>query len=356
MKRLMTIIGALLIISLPVTALLLYVPACNDKPTQPPPPEPEEDYRVWFINVANSHMVYTYQPSLGDIDSTEIPWSIGGLTASADGSKLYISGEQSVTVIDSDSHELVAELPYDPRRSVAVSPDGRYVAIPGDSLWILRTSDYTLVYLDTLETGAGRFSADSRHYYTVASHVRKYGPLDGSIQVTTKIFDQTAITQVIPTPDEAKWLMYARLSPMYTWAFIVYEPASDSVIFMEILQPGAGYVAMTPDGHYAFYGNPGTISFGPSPTMDFRVFDVQSNAIDCIVSTEVVVDSMPVEWFAVGEMVVTPDGKWLVAMDTPAGPPHQLLAYDLTGAKFMDYRSFGTHNVAITYLTAQLSR
>ena len=349
MKRLIAIMGALL-----VTIMLLYALACNsDKPTEPKPEE-EKDYRVWFTNVGNRYVLYSYQPSLGEIDSTEIPWSIGGLTASADGSQLYISGEQSVTVIDSDSHELVAELPYDPRRSVAVSPDGQYVAIPGDSLWILRTADYTLVYLDTLETGTGRFSADSRYYYTVASHVRKYGPLDGTVQVTTKVFDETGVRQVIPTPDESKWLIYARLYPLYTWAFIVYEPASDSVIFMEILAPGAGYVAMTPDGQYAFYGNPGTISFGPRPTGDFRVFDVQANAIDRIVSTEGFIDSLTPYLYPVGEMVLTPDGKWLVGIDKPGG--FQLFLYGLDSQVFEDYESFVNNNMELAYLTAQLSQ
>ena len=272
------------------------------------------------------------------------------MAASADGRLLYISQYGSnVVVIDTDSLQLVAELPYNANKPVVASPDGMYIALPGDSLWILRASDYSLVFLDTIRTGHGWFSNDSRTYYCVSSHVRKIDM--SNLEVTTRPFEYTSITRIIPTPDESKWLMYARLFPMYTWAFMVYDVATDSVIFADTLIPGAGSLAMTTDGRYAFYGNPGSLMMGPPSTTELDVFDVDANAIDHVIWTETVTDTILAWEFAVGDMAATPDGRWLVVLEGVSA--HQLLLYDLVSEEFADYRFFGFNAISLSSPTVQ---
>jgi len=111
---------------------------------------------------------------------------------------------------------------------------------------------------------------------------------------------------------------------------------------------------MTPDGRYAFYGNPGTLSPGPLPDSSFTVFDIEANAIDREVPIQRRINGVEAPWpYAIGEMVVTPDNRWLVATDGVGA--HQLLLYDLRKQRWADYHDFGSHNVALARLTVQLA-
>jgi hypothetical protein len=223
-------------------------------------------------------------------------------------------------VVDTDSFSLITELPYKPRLWPAVSPNNEYLAITGDDLHILRTSDYSLLFSDTDITDFGKFSSDSRDFYCAAGWssvssglVYKVDLSDGSFPVERHPFDDGGVVHVVPSIDETKWFLYLNVPSIWTCAFQVYDVAMDTVIFREVLVPGAGDVAITPDGHTAFYTNPGRSITDPIAPPGFTIFDVDANMIDTVVEDiEFFTGST---WMASpNQIVVTPDGRWLVIL------------------------------------------
>jgi len=145
------------------------------------------------------------------------------------------------------------------------------VAILGDDLYILNTSDYSLVFHDTSEVQSGVFSSDSRSLYCTAdvtgtgSCLAYKVDLDNDFLVTRRGFVGGNTIGIIPSYDEERWFVYL-YGAGFRCFFKVYDVETDSIIFSEFITPGAGYMALTPDGKYLFYTNPGTLLFGPPRT------------------------------------------------------------------------------------------
>ena len=139
---------------------------------------------------------------------------------------------------------------------------------------------------------------------------------------------------MIPTSDEAKYLLYGQ-----SGSFGIYDVAGDSVVFTHYMVGKNGRVALTPDDRFAFYGSPGTV-LPPDPgSSAFAVIDVVANSLDEVIDTRFVIDAQTPEWFEVGSMVVTPDGKYLVMLDAPWA--NELLLFDIENKAFVDYIDFG---------------
>lgn len=331
-----------------------------DKPTEPKPEE-LKDYSVYFWDAASTNKLFVYHPTTQQLDSSDLAYEpTKGLTVSADGERLYLAQVNSVVILDTDSFHFVDELTLVPKWPVAVSPDNRYMAIMGDDLNILRTSNYAVVFSDTDMTENGWFSSDSKRFYCAGGwspdmrgYVYTVDLSDNSFPVLRRPFAHGGVVHVVPTIDESKWLLYMNLPGLYTSAFEVYDVSLDSIVFSEVLVPGAGEIAITPDGRYAIYGNPGTIMMGPPPPSEFTIFDIQANTIESRVQTIHVVDSLTPEFFPVGSMAVTPDGKWLVILNALA--PHRLLLYDIERRAFEDY-IFTGNNKFFMNLTVQNAR
>jgi len=143
--------------------LCLLIFGCDYGPTKP---KPSDDYPVYFADPEGGTQLFAFYPASRRIDSVIVHYDAHeGLTVSADGSLLYLAGRGEIRVVRTDSFSLVTTLPYEPDGPVAVSPDGELIAVCGDDLHILRTSDYSVVYLDTTFVGTGRFSSDSKVFY-----------------------------------------------------------------------------------------------------------------------------------------------------------------------------------------------
>ena len=344
-----------------VLALVVYLVSCDDNPTKPQPvPDEPRDYPIYFCDLGKvaDYKLLVYYPISRRIDSMDIPWEpLVGITVSADGKLLYLALQQSVVVVDTDSLSLVVELPYGPDSPVAVSPDNQLVAITGSDLYILRTTDYQVIFHDTARTVRGWFSSDSKTFYCTAaggsehpSSAYKLDLADSAFSITKRLFSDGGVMQIVPTVDESRWLLYL-IAGTYLYAFEVYDVLADSIVFAQGLSPGVGKIAIMPNGKYAFYGNPGSILMGPPAPSEFTVFDIKNNRIDEVVNTEAFIDSLTPYYFPVGSMVVTPDNRWLIAQD--AVPPHSVLLYDIENRELVDYHTLGLSNVELGNLTVQ---
>jgi hypothetical protein len=325
-------------------ALAVVFCSCRDKVVEPNP-EPK-DYKVYFSSeTAGSPMLFTFHTATLAIDSAYIPWgSLGGVTVSATGKRLYINDGISVHVVDASTLSPIAELPYPSRCPVAVSPDDRLVAITGEDLTILRTADYSVVFSDTDVSYQGAFSSDSKTFFCSVGigpgSVGVVYSVDLSRQpyrVRHKSFSDGSVLQVVPSHNDTKWYLYLSVGSQVA-AFEVYDVCTDSVIFRDLVIPGLGQLALTPDNRYVFYTNEGRLIFGPLPPLGFKIYDVLTN------SAEQIIDS---SWFTIEEgwisvpsyLAVTPDRRSLVMM-SGLSSAQVLYLYDIPTGELL-YRWIG---------------
>jgi len=139
-----------------------------------------------------------------------------------------------------------------------------------------------------------------------------------------------------------------------TSGFEVYDVATDSIIFRDILIPGAGDIALTSDGKYVFYTNPGVHGGEPPSPGTFTIFDVTRNQIHDSVSA---FDYVPHNWCFCPpcRLAVTPDNRWLVVSGGIGMGQYVLYLYDIRNEEFVDYQEFDREAV-LTNPTTRLMR
>ena len=130
----------------------------------------------------------------------------------------------------------------------------------------------------------------------------------------------------MPSIDETKLFLYRGVG-LWTWDFLVYDVLEDLIIFQQTLVPGAGRMALTPDGQKLFITNPGAGLNDPWVEPGFEIYNVNSNTVDTLIEDR---EYFSVNnWFAhPNHIVVTPDGRWLVIL---GGSPFRfaLIVYDI---------------------------
>lgn len=328
-------IKAAILIAGGILSLCLYFAACDSK--KPVEPVQLKDYSVYFCDLNSDDQYFGYHPLTGQLDSFSIPIKPErGMTVSADGKKLYLALADSSFVVDLDDLHNITKLPYSAGGGVAVSPDNQLVAILGNGLNILSTSDYSVIFDDTDGVRFGTFSTDSKSFYCLGGDTYVYKvALDGSSPVTRKWLSGGWSYQIIPSVDEAKWFLYSIIAEC-RYLFEVYDVDKDSVIFREYISPGNGEMELSLDGRYLFYTNPGfRISYciDPPPS-SFTAFDVEKNQIHRVISTIGVFDGTNPDFWPIGSVEITPDGHWLVGMDTDF---EALLVLDITKMEIEKY-------------------
>jgi hypothetical protein len=260
-----------------------YVACGGKKPTEP---KPIKDYPIYFSELTGTHKLFTLYPATGQIDSVPMLWGAReGISVSADGQRLYLADRNEIRVIDSEDKSLVTTLPYQPDDWIGISPDNQYIAIANGGLHVLRAVDYQPVFEDTIPVIHCEFSSNSKTLYCACKGtdlVYTVDLADSTYPVTLKEGAGGLVRYVVPTVDEAKLLLYVSYG---TWisGFEVYDVARDSIIFRDVLVPGYGHLAKTPDDKYAFYTSPGRTATDPPPSLAFKVFDIQANAVDTTV-------------------------------------------------------------------------
>ena len=299
-------------------------------------PEPR-DYTVYCWDKSNEGWYFGYHPSTNEVDSFYIT-SSGPMVTSADGKLGYRSnsndGYVRVVSLDSlrsgDTLQAVAILPLG--NVAAVSPDGQLIVSAKGGLSILRTSDYTEIHHDSSLFGQV-FSPNSKRVYGRTRGTYQAFKLDLSDSlhpVTIREFTGYLIYHIVPSPDETKWFLY--MATYTHQLFAVYDVEADSIIFSEAMWPGNGDLAVTPNGKYVFYTNPGNMFEGPGDA-DVSIYNASTNQAEDRVTTTGLFEYPYDGGIPVGQMAVTPDGRWLVAVgsDYPFMIRMDLASHQITG-------------------------
>ncbi len=302
--------------------LSLIVIGCSDDKALAP--VEQKDYPVYFCAAGAGNWYFEYHPSTNRADSFYVPFQVSfGIDVSADGTRLFIGGANSIAVADLDSKTIVEELPY--KGDVIVSPDNRWLAVTGQDVYILRASDYSIIFHDTTKTGwGGAFAPYSDRFYCPAYDSNGFQDLVLTIDFQNEpVLARTAIPgggvwNAIPSPDESYWYLYLA-NGFCISRFQKYSPVFGRVIQEEKLLPGSGEIDISPDGRFVFYSAPGP-TFIPAlyrcdpPKPAFYVYDARYNRKIEIPTDSIIEEPVPEDMF-VKEMEITPDGKWLVAID-----------------------------------------
>ena len=253
----MRIVQGLLVGAVAVSLAALWLFGCDDNPTKPKPPSGPKDYPVYFYNEWDS-ILFAFHPTTRELDSLVIdfPDHDRGVTVSADGRLLYFSQDEAVSVVTTDSLHLVEELPYG--GPAAISPDDGLLAIMGQDFYILRTTDWSVVFSDTARLHYGVFSSDSRIFYVgrvddgeFFNCITWLRPLDLNPLLGCYAVPGIPL-KILPMSHDSRLLAYL------LHRFVVYDTLLDSILFEADIWPGQGSLAMTPDGQFAFFSNPTT--------------------------------------------------------------------------------------------------
>jgi len=318
---------------------LFWIFSCDDKPFEPVEPK---DY-PFYLTEDGSNQLFVFHPISKKLDSMKTPWNVDApVTVSADGKLLYVALGTSVLVVETDSLTTVNELFYQNFGPVAVSPDNKLLATLGGDLYILRTSDYSVVFSDTNELiySGGNFSSDSKTFYCASRRdldsihvVYKVDLSDSTFPITRKGFPYGAVTEIIPSIDESKWFLYLHIG-LWTYSFEVYDVIQDSIIFRDVLVPGAGYHAASPDGKYVFYTGPGRCGDGPPPDPSFKIHDVEKNAIEAVFTDSAYFCAGQV-CVAPRDLAISPDSRWLGILGGDACLRPEFYVYDIKKSKIV---------------------
>jgi len=303
--------------------LFICFTACDDD--NPVKSNDPGGYNVYFHDYRYPQKCFVYNTVSQSIDSFYLPVNpVRDIVVSAGGDLLYVPSENKVTVVELSRYSIVTELPYDSVYYIAVSPNSEMVALQGKELYILRTDSYHVIYHDSVETMDGHFSENSEFFYYAGSGgwpSLAYKLNLKTFEITSKDFSNNfydaSVGRVAPSIDDRLWFAYFSIPPLpnENFWFAVYNPASDLVIYADNQQPGRGNIAVSPDGKFAFYTNPGgTIIQDYPPPYSFRVYDIESNILFKEISTVLNFDDTLTVYFPTEEICVTPDSKWLVGL------------------------------------------
>lgn len=299
--------------------------SCGDGPTGP---KPAKDYAVYFNSGTSMRDSYRFYPRSGVVDTFSISYdSERAMAVSASGSRLYLENSSGVVVVSSDSMTYVTSLPYKANSGgIAVSPDGRFMAVAGDDLHVLRTFDYSVVFSDTGQLFHAVFSCDSKTLYCIGGYESvSPQPCIYTLEVSDTICIPSQRNaqwpgspwRIVPSLTGDRWFLLLR-SGLFDFRFAVYDVAHDSLVFQEYHTPGSGDIAQSKDGKFVFYSNPGTIAVGPAPPSSFTVFNVEDNRVEKVVNTGDLQSATP-GYFPIGSLAVTPDGRYLIGLAGPGG-------------------------------------
>jgi hypothetical protein len=299
--------------------------SCNDEPTKP---KPAKQYLAYFYDAERpeQNWYFVYDALDFTIDSVLLPYGDYPVI-SADGNLMYIRNRVSgvIDIIEVDSFTVVGSLPY--QSPIDASPNGRWLAVYDSGIHILKTSDNSSVFYDSILKGddyifGGHFSPSSSAFYGLpkSGHIRRIDLTDDRYATEDIYVPFGFVFDMAIAPDESKlYLSLQRGSA--GGAFAVLERSADSLIFVDPLWPGFASVAVRPDGNFVFYSHPDWFS-GPTPGDPWlNVYDVQDNSRPMRINTIGPLDP-PYDTIGVplGQLCMPPDGRRLVALPSKGAP------------------------------------
>lgn len=285
------------------------------EPTQP------KDYLLYFMG--NYGTYYAYHTLRGTIDTFSLPYDAWWARVSADGKSFYVGLEaESTLVVDLSTKSVTDIIPYG--GAAIVGPDGKSLAMCGNPLALVRTSDYTAIYLDSQQYQFGDYSADGRSFYYTVPESTGFAvyriQLDRNCEAQQWHFKYHPLPTLTPSFDENKWF-WRTPTTGYDY-FEVFDVSNSMVLFRHSL-PGQIGIYVLPDNRRLIYCNSWTVYPAPYPWGvhdEIYVFDTHRNLIDTVIHPYLPIPGQDTVFnYAVLGMVVPPGSNYLYALGNDGG-------------------------------------
>jgi hypothetical protein len=293
----------------------LCFPGCEKQPTEPDSPHAPRDYAVYCADLY-APVAYAYKVVSGQLDTINLPFVAEyGLAVSPHGDTIYAAGGDGVASVDVSTENFTLVWTGFATYGIALSPNGRYLAIHGDDLTIMDLATMTSKLTDTDATFRGVFAVDSRRFYapTVAGAQIYEASLVGGGEVSRTSFQGRGYRSILVSPDESKWFLYD--AEECAGRFEVLDRDADSILFSHRVVPGNGQMAVSPNGRWAFYTSPGMIEdfCDDSPSYSVGAYGILRNEVATDIGTKVSVGGLS-DSAVIVDVIITPDSQWLVGL------------------------------------------
>ncbi len=323
-------------------ACLLCSGCGDDGPTKPSEPRLPKFY---FNNAGNWNCLYAYDlktdsvttivlPLLGPLGGTPI---FGSLAGSSRRHRLYLGDHSRTGVYDLDKDSLIDVRYIGSNFGIAVSPDEQMLALCGDSLMVVRSSDFSVVFHDSARAANPVFSRDGRTLFAAEQRAGAYAFIirfsGDSVSCERHSFP-SPLWKIRPSVDNELWFIYVSLGN-YQFGVGAYDPAKDSLVSKTTTIPGVGDMVCTPDGRSLIYSSPGFyLSFGSNP-LGFFIVDLTNNFHETKVSTAELTDQLDSMYvgFRPGKMALSVNGRYLAA--APPENAGAFIIYDMWTMKIV---------------------
>lgn len=342
-----------------IIAAGLLIASCGDG--GPTKPNEVRLPKFYFRDIGNPNQIHVYDVRTDSLRTLLVPDGVfgpsagyGPMAGSSCLRRLYLGdyrgGLANTGVYDLDLDSLIDIKPIPSYYGIAVSPDDRLLALCGDSLLVVKTSDFSVVFHDSARAARPVFSRNSRTLYAVEGRNLQYAFIirfGDSIACERHTFP-TPIWRILPSPDEKRWFVYSVLGAN-TQGVGVYDPATDSLLEGTTTSPGRGDMEWTPDGKRLIYDSPGGyVVQGPVP-FAFFFADLSTGFQVSTVNTSPLTDQddSTFDGFRPSEMALSRDGQYLAA--APASLMGAFVIYNTWTGKFMRCWNYGRKDPAAAF-------
>lgn len=322
--------------------LLVLCAGCGDNgPTGPG----ETKFPKFYINDATHlNQIHVYDLRTDSVTTLEMPLGLfgaqaifGSLAASSRRHCLYVGDQTRTGVYDLDLDSLVDVRDIGSLYGIAVSPDDRLLALCGDSLMVVRSSDFSVVFHDSARAARPVFSNDGRTLYAAEGRTGAFAFIvrfKGDSAICQKHSFPSPIWRIRPSVDNKIWFIYVNLGN-FQYGVGAYDPAKDSLIAHTTTSPGLGDMKCTPDGRNLIYTSPGASLVFGSVSSAFFIVNLRDAFQESQASPNGLLDQADSTFrgFRPAEMAMSRDGHYLASVPPAAGGA--FVVYDLWERKFV---------------------
>ncbi len=289
----------------------LWIIGCNDKPTDPPPPEYGEHlFYVASRLAGNRSIVMTFSVERGAfVDSFFVDsFPIENMAVVGDNEKLFVgSRNYGIRFYDLKTKGVVYSS-TDYCCGGQISPNSEYYEAYSGAKRLFKTENYQEIYHDSGGAG-GRFSFDSKYFiYLRAVDIAAYNIINDTIKYSSSLSRNESpfnVHMLWPTIDMQK--LYLVGSQEWSLYFAVADFGGDTVRVLQApLNTGGVDVAVSPDGRYVYFVNEPYADY-EMPRLKIDVYDVSTEQLVTSISTR------EYSYFEPGRIAVTSDGTYLLA-------------------------------------------
>ena len=292
----------------------LIVMSCSD--STPTKPVAEESYKLYFWDEGDHKQYYSYDPVENRIDSLWLPYRSVCAKVSPEGRRVWTrTFEGGVVAMDIEKQEVEYQFPANEYLEVVVSPDGRLAAFLGYNLEIVSTSDFAVLYSDTVNCSKGRFTQGGTGFYYLSNGLWRLD-LENGFEAEFIDFGPNGnggLRYVLPNRDESK--LYLLFWGSIGQLLAEYHPETDSIIRIDTLYNSLHELGLTKDDQYLFVTtNPPSIIQDFSPEFALQVYDTETK--EAIWEQGFLLDLPDSNTIKIAptDLVITPDFKWAVML------------------------------------------